>query len=93
LIPGSEGTLAFLSEIVFRTGKVLPLSESALLLFPSTRSACEAVAEIKKTDSAVAAEFFDRRAMRVVEKDFPELAGLPDGAGALLVKTEAVDAD
>ena len=93
LIPGSEGTLAFLSEMAFRTGKVFPLSESALLLFPSTRSACEAVAEIKKTGSAVAAEFFDRRAMRVVEKDFPELAGLPNDAGALLVKTEAVDAD
>ena len=93
LIPGSEGTLAFLSEIVFRTGKVSPLSESALLLFQSTRSACEAVAAIKKTGAAVAAEFFDRRAMRVVEKDFPELLALSDGAGALLVKTEADDAD
>lgn len=93
LIPGSEGTLAFLSEIVFRTGSVSPLSESALLLFPDTRSACEAVAAIKCTGAAVAAEFFDRRAMRVVEKDFPELAGLPDGAGALLVKTEAQNED
>ena len=93
LIPGSEGTLAFLSEIVFRTGKAFPLSESALLLFQSARSACEAVAEIKRTGSAVAAEFFDRRAMRVVERDFSELAGLPEGTGALLVKTEAVDAD
>ena len=91
LIPGSEGTLAFLSEVVFRTGKVSPLSESALLLFTSVRSACEAVAGIKRTGAAVAAEFFDRRAMRAVEKDFPELAGLPDGAGALLVKTEAAD--
>ena len=93
LIPGSEGTLAFLSEIVFRTGAISPLSESALLLFPTVRSACEAVAGIKRTGAAVAAEFFDRGAMCVVEKDFPELAGLPDGAGALLVKTEAVDAE
>ena len=89
LIPGSEGTLAFLSEIVFRTGRISPFSESALLLFPDTRAACEAVAEIKRTGAAVAAEFFDRKAMRVVEKDFPELKGLPDAAGALLVKTEA----
>ena len=91
LMPGSEGTLAFLSEIVFRTGKIAPLTESALLLFPTSRAACEAVAEIKKTGAAVAAEFFDRRAMRVVEKDFPELVGLPDDAGALLVKTEAAN--
>ncbi|MBR4171138.1 MAG: FAD-binding oxidoreductase [Kiritimatiellae bacterium] len=89
LMPGSEGTLAFLSEIVFRTGEIAPLSESALLLFPKARTACEAVAAIKKTGAAVAAEFFDRRAMRVVEKDFPELVSLPDEAGALLVKTEA----
>ena len=93
LVPGSEGTLAFLSEIVFRTGEIAPLSESALLLFPSTRSACEAVAAIKATGAAVAAEFFDRRAMRTVEKNFPELAGLNDDACALLVKTEASAGD
>lgn len=93
LIPGSEGTLAFMSEIVFRTGEISPLSESALLLFPTTRSACEAVAEIKRTGAAAAAEFFDRRAMRVVEKDFPELAGLPEEAGALLLKIEAASED
>ena len=93
LIPGSEGTLAFLSEIVFRTGKIAPLSESALLLFPSAHVACEAVAALKPTGAAVAAEFFDRRAMRAVEKDFPELAGLPEEAGALLVKIEAETPD
>ena len=89
LIPGSEGTLAFLAEITFRTGTIAPLSESALLLFPTTRAACEAVVGIKATGSATAAEFFDRKAMRVVERDFPELSGLPETAGALLVKIEA----
>ena len=92
LIPGSEGTLAFLSEMVFKTGEIAPFSESALLLFNTVRDACEAVAEIKKTGAATAAEFFDRRAMRAVEKDFPELRGLPGEAGALLVKIEAADA-
>ncbi len=92
LIPGSEGTLAFLSEAVFRTGEIAPVSESALLLFPSVHAACEAVAAIKPTGAACAAEFFDRRAMRAVEKDFPELVGLPEDAGALLVKIEAADA-
>ena len=88
LIPGSEGTLAFLAEATFRTGKIAPASESALLLFPTTRAACEAVAAMKATGALTAAEFFDRKAMRTVEKDFPELAGLPDEAGAVLVMTE-----
>ncbi len=91
LIPGSEGTLAFLSEVTFRTGEIAPLSESALLLFPTARMACEAVVAIKSERAAVAAEFFDRRAMRAVEKDFPEISNLPDEAGALLVKIEAAD--
>ena len=89
LIPGSEGTLAFLSEVVLRTGARPAVSESALLLFPTTRAACEAVAEMKATGALAAAEFFDRRAMRVVEPDFPELRGLPEDAAALLVKIEA----
>ncbi|MBO4286839.1 MAG: FAD-binding oxidoreductase [Kiritimatiellae bacterium] len=91
LIPGSEGTLAFLSEITFRTGEIAARSESALLLFPTTHAACEAVPALKATAAPCATEFFDRRAMRAVEKDFPELAGLPETAGALLVKIEAGD--
>ena len=91
LLPGSEGTLAFLSEIVFRTGEIAPFSESALLLFESSDAACKAVVAVKGTGAAVAAEFFDRRAMRVVERDFPELSGLPGGACALLVKIEGRD--
>ena len=88
LIPGSEGTLLFLAEATFRTGKIAPASESALLLFPTTHAACEAVAAMKATGALTAAEFFDRKAMRTVEKDFPELIGLPEEAGAVLVMTE-----
>ena len=88
LIPGSEGTLVFLAEATFRTGRIAPAGESVLLLFPTVRSACEAVAAMKATGALTAAEFFDRKAIRAVEKDFPELAGLPDGAGAVLVMTE-----
>ena len=88
LMPGSEGTLAFLAEATFRTGKIPAASESALLLFPTTRAACEAVAAMKETGALTAAEFFDRKAMRTVEKDFPQLVGLPEDAGAVLVMTE-----
>ncbi len=93
LIVGSEGTLAFLSEATMRTGVVPAVEESALLLFPTARSACEAVSAMKPTGALAAAEFFDRKAMRAVERDFPELAGLAEGAGALLVKTESASAD
>ena len=89
LIPGSEGTLAFLSRITMRTGELPKTSESALLLFPTTKSACEAVAAMKGVGALAAAEYFDRKAMRTVEKDFPELVGLPEDAGAVLVKTES----
>ena len=93
LIPGSEGTLAFLSQITFHTGEVYPHSASALLLFPTTDSACRAVTQMKHTALLSAAEYFDRKAMLVVEADFPELVGLPDDAGAVLVKIEASTAE
>ena len=93
LIPGSEGTLAFLSEVVMHTGEDYSHSASALLLFPTTDSACRAVTEMKHTGLLSAAEYFDRKAMRVVEQDFPELQGLPEDAGAVLVKIEASTGD
>lgn len=93
LIPGSEGTLAFLSEVTMLTGEDYRHSSSALLLFPTTDSACRAVTEMKHTGLLAAAEYFDRKAMRVVEHDFTELAGLPDDAGAVLIKLEASTAE
>ena len=89
LMVGSEGTLAFLSSVTMRTGDIQPYSASALLLFPTTKSACEAIIEMKQTGLLSAAEFFDRKAMLTVEKDFPELKGLPEDAGAVLVRTDA----
>lgn len=93
LIVGSEGTLAFLSDITMLTGEDYRFSASALLLFPTTREACEAVTMMKHTNVVSAAEFFDRKAMSVVEDDFLELKGQPDDAGAVLVKIEASSED
>ena len=90
LMVGSEGTLAFLSSITVTTGEIKPYSASALLLFPTTKLACEAITEMKLTGLLSAAEFFDRKAMRTVEKDFPELQGLPADAGAVLIRTDAL---
>ncbi len=89
LMVGSEGTLAFLSSITMTTGDICGYSSSALLLFPTTKSACEAIIEMKTTGMLSAAEFFDRKAMQTVEKDFPELQGLPEDAGAVLIRTDA----
>jgi D-lactate dehydrogenase len=89
LMVGSEGTLAFLSSITMKTADICPFSASALLLFPTTKSACEAITEMKSTRMLSAAEFFDRKAMQTVEKDFPELQGLPEDAGAVLIRTDA----
>ena len=90
LMVGSEGTLAFLSSITVTTADITPFSASALLLFPTTKSACEAITEMKRTGMLSAAEFFDRKAMQTVEKDFPELQGLPADAGAVLIRTDAL---
>ena len=90
LMVGSEGTLAFLSSITMKTGEIQPHSASALLLFPTTKAACEAITEMKQTGLLSAAEFFDRKAMQTVEKDFPELKGLPADAGAALIRTDAL---
>ena len=89
LMVGSEGTLAFLSSITVTTADITPFSASALLLFPTTKSACEAITEMKTTGMLSAAEFFDRKAMQTVEKDFPELQDLPADAGAVLIRTDA----
>ncbi len=89
LMVGSEGTLAFLSSITMTTADICPFSASALLLFPTTKSACEAITEMKTTRMLSAAEFFDRKAMQTVEKDFPELKNLPADAGAVLIRTDA----
>ena len=89
LMVGSEGTLAFLSSITMTTGDICGYTSSALLLFPTTKSACEAIIEMKATGKLSAAEFFDRKAMQTVEKDFPELQGLPEDAGAVLIRTDA----
>ena len=90
LIVGSEGTLAFLSDVTLETGVLQPFSASALLLFPTTKEACDAVVALKHSGIPSAVEYFDRRAMRVVENDFPELKGLPDDAGAELVRIDAL---
>ncbi len=92
LMVGSEGTLAFLSEVRMRTGVLATHSASAMLYFGDVRSACNTIIAMRKCE-VTAAEFFDRKAMRAVEQDFPELKEMPEGAVAVLVKIEGMSTD
>lgn len=90
---GSEGTLAFISEITYNTVVDLPKKASALAVFPDIGEACRTVPLLKKTPVA-AVELLDSPAMRAVE-DKPgmpkSIIGTPDGAAALLIETRAAD--
>ncbi len=92
LLVGSEGTLAFMSEVVMDTAVVQPFTASAMLFFADTRAACRTVMSLDRTKVS-AAEFFDRKALRAVEDQFEELRSLPETASALLVKVDASDTD
>jgi len=91
LLVGSEGTLAFLAEAVFRTVPDLPLKSAGLLVFPSVPAACEAI-EPLRASGAAALELMDRASLRSVEGH----PGVPDfvptlsrTAAAILVEYQA----
>jgi D-lactate dehydrogenase len=86
---GSEGTLAFTSQVTFNTVPEFAFKATALILFPDIQTACQAVALLKETpvDSV---ELMDRAALRSVEDKpgMPDtLKGLDNKAAALLVET------
>jgi D-lactate dehydrogenase len=87
LLVGSEGTLAFISRVVYRTVVEHPHKASALMRFPDIRSACEAAAALRGAVSA--AEIMDRASIASVQgkPGMPEgLAELGPGVAALLVE-------
>ncbi len=93
LLIGSEGTLAFFSELTYRTVADLPKKASALVVFPDIGEACRTIPLLKKA-SVAAAELLDSPAMRSVEQmpGMPKsIIGTPDGAAALLIETRAPD--
>lgn len=93
LMVGSEGTLAFISEIVYRTVVEHAHKASALLIFAGIEDACRTVFFLKKAP-VTAVELMDRAALRSVQdkKGIPDyLKHLPPDATALLVETRASD--
>lgn len=62
---GSEGTLAFLSEITVNTSHLYPCSASAMLYFSDLKEACEAVVAMKK-GPVFGAELLDKKSLSAV---------------------------
>lgn len=74
LMVGSEGTLAFLSEVTMDTLPVAPFKASAMVYFPTITEAASAVLAIKKLKVS-AAELLDKRSLTSVNDPMLEAAG------------------
>ena len=95
LMIGSEGTLGFISDVVYRTVVEHRHKASALIIYPDVKTACEAIPILQKQPVA-AAELMDRAGLRSVQdkEGMPAyLKELSETATALLVETRAESAD
>ena len=93
LLVGSEGTLAFMSQVTMKTLPLPSKEASAMVYFGTIREAAEAVVELKKEiDPAVldAAELLDKRSLASVND--PMLSEYPDkDLTALLLRVTGSD--
>ena len=93
LLVGSEGTLAFMSQVTMKTLPLPAKDASAMVYFGTIREAAEAVVALKKEiDPAVldAAELLDKRSLASV--DDPMLGEYPDkDLTALLLRVTGTD--
>lgn len=80
---GSEGTLAFISEVSINTAPEMPYSASAMLYFRDMAEAARAVIALQKAGSVQSCELLDKKSLASVND--------PHGPGltALLLSTEA----
>jgi len=82
---GSEGTLAFISEVSMNTTEEKPYTASAMVYFDDMAEACRAVVAMRKEAPVQACELLDRKS----------LASVGDTTGkdltALLIQTESDD--
>ena len=83
---GSEGTLAFISEVTMFTKEEMPFTASAMVYFQDMTEACRAVVALKKSAPIQACELLDKKS----------LASVGDTTGkdltALLLQTESDNA-
>ena len=86
LLVGSEGTLAFLSEVTMKTLPIAPYKASAMIYFPDIVTAAKAVVAMK-VNKISAAELLDKRSLTSVN-DLHLKADVPD-LTAVLTETQA----
>lgn len=79
---GSEGTLAFVSEVTMKTLPVAPLKADAMVYFKDMKEAARAVIAMRAANVS-AAEMLDKRSLASVG------AGEVEGLTAVLTQTEA----
>ena len=84
---GSEGTLAFISEVTMNTAPVMPFTASAMVYFNSMAEACHAVVALRKSGSVQACELLDKKSLASVHDTTGE------GLTALLIQAEAPTKD
>jgi D-lactate dehydrogenase len=95
LLIGSEGTLGFISSVVYRTVIEHRHKASALILYPDLHTACRAI-PILRGEAVTAAELIDRAGLRSVagKEGMPDyLRDLGETVTALLVETRAESAE
>ena len=95
LLVGSEGTLAFISEVTLKTVPDPKLKSAALVLFPDMRTACAAATRLKPEPvSAVELMDFASLVSVIGKPGIPDsFATLPAGTVALLVDLRAETAE
>ncbi len=86
LLVGSEGTLAFLSQVTMKTLPIAPYKASAMIYFPDIVTAAKAVVAMKANEIS-AAELLDKRSLTSVNDPHLE-ADVPD-LTAVLTETQA----
>jgi D-lactate dehydrogenase len=95
LMVGSEGTLAFISNVTFKTVIDEKHKSCSLIFFHTIQDACNATILLKSAPVA-AVELLDRESIRSVENDY-DAPGyfkiLPESACALLVECRDNDLD
>jgi D-lactate dehydrogenase len=68
LLVGSEGTLAFIAEVTFRTVPLLTHAQTGLLVFPDLRAATASLPALVATGAATL-ELMDATSLRVAQRD------------------------
>ncbi|MBL4940626.1 MAG: FAD-binding oxidoreductase [Colwellia sp.] len=92
LMIGSEGTLAFISDITYNTVAILPFKMAGFFIFDTMQTACKLVGELAN-ESVDAVEIMDVRALNSVVEQIKALVSIPNilpkGSTALLIEFSA----